>query len=117
MMRSFAVLLNTQPGFSTPEHLQTMRVAILQSIASDPVAVTRTQNEIGDKLAQLPGVSSVGYAADVPMDDLEPNWNSIFVQGRDSWGAKSTTFRTIGLCLRVHHKCGCSPLSKQVLGY
>ena len=90
MMRSFAVLLNTQPGFSTPEHLQTMRVAILQSIASDPVAVTRTQNEIADKLAQLPGVSSVGYAADVPMDGLEPNWNSIFVQGRDSWGAKST---------------------------
>jgi predicted permease len=90
MMRSFAVLLNTQPGFSTPEHLQTMRVAILQSIASDPVVVTRTQNEIADKLAQLPGVSSVGYAADVPMDGLEPNWNSIFVQGRDSWGAKST---------------------------
>jgi predicted permease len=32
----------------------------------------------------------VGYAADVPMDGLEPNWNSIFVQGRDPWGAKST---------------------------
>jgi predicted permease len=90
MIRSFAVLLTTQPGFSTPEHLQTMRVAILKSIASDPVAVTRMQNQIADKLAQLPGVSSVGYAADVPMDGLEPNWNSIFVQGRDSWGAKST---------------------------
>jgi predicted permease len=90
MMRSFAVLLNTQPGFSDPEHLQTMRVAILKSIASDPVAVTRLQNEIADKFAQLPGVSSVGYTADVPMDGLEPNWNSIFVQGRDPWGAKST---------------------------
>jgi predicted permease len=67
-----------------------MRVAILQSIASDPVAVTRAQNEIADKLTQLPGVSSVGYAADVPMDGLEPNWNSVFVQGRDPWGAKST---------------------------
>ena len=51
---------------------------------------THAQNEIADKLAQLPGVSSVGYAADVPMDGLEPNWNSIFVQGRDPWGAKST---------------------------
>ena len=90
MMRSFAVLLNTRPGFSDPEHLQTMRVEILQSIVSDPVAVTRTQNEIVDKLARLPGVSSVGYAAGVPMDGLEPNWNSIFVQGRDSWGAKTT---------------------------
>jgi predicted permease len=90
MMRSFAVLLNTQPGFSTPEHLETMRVAILKSIASDPVAVTRMQNEIADKLAQLPGVSSVGYAAGLPMDGMEPNWNSIFVQGRDPWGAKST---------------------------
>jgi len=89
-MRSFAVLLNTKPGYSDPEHLQTMRVAILPSIAADPVALTRMQNQIADKLAQLPGVSSVGYAADVPMDGLEPNWNSILVQGRDSWGAKST---------------------------
>src|SRR5579863_9591798 len=83
MMRSFAVLLNTKPGYSDPEHLQTMRVAILPSIAADPVAVTRMQNQIADKVSQLPGVSSVGYAADVPMDGLEPNWNSIFVQGRD----------------------------------
>ena len=90
MMRSFAVLLNRQPGFSAPEHLQTMWVAILPSIASDPVAVTRMQNQIADKLAQLPGVSSVGYAANVPMDGFEPNWNSIFVKGRDPWGAKST---------------------------
>ena len=90
MIRSFAVLLNTQPGFSAPEHLQTMRVAILPSIASDPVAVTRMQNQIADKLAQLPGVSSVGYAANLPMDGLEPNWNSILVKGRDPWGAKTT---------------------------
>src|SRR5579871_3569391 len=90
MIRSFAVLLKTQPGFSSPEHIQTMQVAILKSIASDPLAVTRTQNEIADKIARLPGVESVGYAADVPMDGFEPNWNSIFVQGRDSWGAKST---------------------------
>jgi len=67
-----------------------MRAAILPSLVSDPVAVTHAQNEIADKVAQLPGVSSVGYAADVPMEGLEPNWNSIFVQGRDAWGAKST---------------------------
>jgi predicted permease len=90
MMRSFAVLLNTHPGLSNPQHLQTMRVGILQSIVPDAVAVTRTQNQIADKLAQLPGVSSVGYAANLPMDGLEPNWNSIFVQGRDPWNAKST---------------------------
>ena len=89
MTRSFAVLLNTRAGFSEPEHLQTMRVAILKSLASDPLAVTRTQNEIADKLAQLPAVTSVGYAAALPMEGIEPNWNSIFVQGRDAWGAKS----------------------------
>ena len=89
MIRSFAVLLKTQPGFSDPEHLQIMRVAILKSLAADPLTVTRTQNEIADKLAQLPGVSSVGYAAVAPMEGMEPNWNSIFVQGRDAWGSKS----------------------------
>jgi predicted permease len=89
MIRSFAALLNTHPGFTGADHLQTMRVAVLRSLASDPVAVTRTQNEIADKLAQLPGVTSVGYAAGVPIDGA-PNWNSILVQGRDSWSAKST---------------------------
>jgi predicted permease len=89
MIRSFASLLNTRPGFIGADHLQTMRVAVLKSLASDPVTVTRTQNEIADKLAQLPGVTSVGYAAGVPIDGA-PNWNSILVQGRDGWGAKST---------------------------
>ena len=90
MLRSFAALLHTRPGFADPEHLQTMGVAILPSIASDPVRVTRMQNQIADKIAHLPGVSSVGYAANVPMDGLEANWNSILVQGRDPWSAKST---------------------------
>ena len=89
MIRSFAALLNTQPGFTGADHLQTMRVAFLKSLVSDAVAVTRAQNEIADKLAHLPGVTSVGYTAGVPMDGA-PNWNSIFVQGRDGWGAKST---------------------------
>jgi predicted permease len=89
MIRSFIVLLHTRPGFSGPDHLQTMQVGVLKSVASDAVAVTRIQNEIADKLAQLPGVTSVGYAAAVPLAGEEPNWNSIFVQGRDAWGAKS----------------------------
>jgi predicted permease len=89
MVRSFATLINTQPGFTGADHLQIMRVAVLRSLVSDPVAVTRTQNDIADKLAQLPGVTSVGFAAGVPMDEA-PNWNSILVQGRDAWSAKST---------------------------
>jgi putative ABC transport system permease protein len=89
MIRSFETLLKTQPGFTGADHLQTMRVSILKSLVSDPVTVTRMQNLIADKIAQLPNVSSVGYSAGVPMDG-PPNWNSILVRGRDGWSAKST---------------------------
>jgi predicted permease len=89
MIRSFEMLLKTQPGFTGADHLQTMRVSILKSLVSDPVTVTRMQNLIADKIAQLPDVSSVGYSAGVPMDG-PPNWNSILVRGRDGWSAKST---------------------------
>jgi len=89
MIRSFETLLKTQPGFTGADHLQTMRVSILKSLVSDPVTVTRMQNLIADKIAQLPDVSSVGYSAGVPMDG-PPNWNSILVRGRDGWSAKST---------------------------
>jgi predicted permease len=44
------------------------------------------QNAILDKLAAIPGVSSTGFAASVPMSGAEPAWNQIFIEGNKDQG-------------------------------
>ncbi|MGB6692336.1 MAG: FtsX-like permease family protein, partial [Terracidiphilus sp.] len=83
MIRTFERMRNVDPGFSDPEHLQTMRIAIPDSLIHDPQMVTRIQNSIADKLAALPGVSSVGYACQMPLEGIEPNWDEIYIEGKD----------------------------------
>jgi predicted permease len=50
------------------------------------------QNSILDKLAAIPGVSSAGFAASVPMSGAEPNWNEILIEGR-SYGDDNLPMR------------------------
>jgi predicted permease len=82
MMRTFQALLNVDPGFTQADHLQTLRVTIPASLVAEPERVTRIQHAIADTLAAIPGVTSVGFATSMPMEDTDPNWNSIFVEGQ-----------------------------------
>jgi predicted permease len=82
MIRTFAALRNVEPGFADAKHLQTMRIWIPDQLVSDPQMVTHIQNNIADKLAAIPGVSSVGFAGGVPMDGVDPNWDEIRVEGK-----------------------------------
>ena len=82
MIRTFAALRHVQPGFSAPEQIQTMSIAIPQQLIADPRMVTRTQNDIADQLATIPGVQAVGFAASVPMDGSDPNWDEMRVEGK-----------------------------------
>jgi hypothetical protein len=43
----------------------------------------RVENNLADRLAAIPGVDSVGFARNVPMDGIEPAWNNIFIQGKN----------------------------------
>ena len=86
MIRTFAALRNVEPGFADPRHLQTLRIWIPDSLISDPQMVTHVQNNIADKLAAIPGVTSVGFAGSVPMDNLDPNWDQIRVEGKSYEG-------------------------------
>jgi len=88
MIRTFAALRNVEPGFADAPHLQTMRISIPGDMIPDPRAVTRTQNNIADKLAAIPGVRSVGFAAAVPMDGNDPNWDQILVEGKNYEGGE-----------------------------
>jgi predicted permease len=82
MIRTFQALRTVDPGFTNPRQLQTMRISIPASLIVDAERVTRTQNDIVNKLAALPGVTSVGFASEMPMQGFDPNWDEIFVEGR-----------------------------------
>ena len=60
MIRTFQALRTVEPGFTHAEQLQTVRVTIPFQLISEPERVTRTQNQILDNLAALPGVTSAG---------------------------------------------------------
>jgi len=83
MIRTFQALRTVEPGFTHAEHLETMRIAIPPSLVAEPLKVTRIQNEIADKLEAIPGVTGVGFASGVPMEGIEPDWDAIYVEGRN----------------------------------
>ncbi len=86
MIRTFQALRTVEPGFTHAEHLQTMRISIPASLVAEPQRVTRIQNNIADKLAAIPGVTSVGFASAVPMEGIEPDWDAIYVEGKPDPG-------------------------------
>jgi predicted permease len=88
MIRTFAALRNVEPGFAHPEHVQTLHIWIPDLLISDPQTVTRTQNNITDKMAAIPGVTSVGFAGAVPMENNDPNWDEIRVEGKNYEGGE-----------------------------
>jgi putative ABC transport system permease protein len=67
MIRTFQALRQVQPGFSRPEEVQTFDIAIPRSVTAAPVGVTRMEQAIADRIAAIPGVSSVALTSDVPM--------------------------------------------------
>ena len=82
MIRTFGQLRQVDPGFSDAPHLETMRIAIPATLIRDPMMVTHVQNSIVDKLAAIPGVNSVGFASAMPLQQIEPNWDDIYVEGK-----------------------------------
>jgi predicted permease len=67
MIRSFQMLRGVDPGFADPATIQTARIW-MPNVLSDPKQYTRLQHDIVDTIAALPGVASVGFASQLPMD-------------------------------------------------
>jgi predicted permease len=80
MIRTFAALRNVEPGFADAQHLETITISIPDLLVSNVNAVAQMQNEILNKLANLPGVTSAAYGAAMPMDGNDPNWDTIAVE-------------------------------------
>jgi len=80
MIRTFRALRTVDPGFTHADHLQTMRIAIPASLIAKPEQAFRIQNEITDKVSAIPGVSSAGFASDMPMEGYGSMWDEIYAQ-------------------------------------
>jgi len=82
MIRTFQQLHMVNPGFKDARSLETLQIAIPDPSIADPHVVARVENNISDKLASIPGVTSVGFAGVVPMEGVEPGWSAILAEGK-----------------------------------
>lgn len=81
MIRTFWALQRQSPGFTRPEQVQTLRIAIPETEVKEPERVARLQQAILEKLRQIPGVSDVGTSTSMTMDRRNNN-DLIFVKDR-----------------------------------
>jgi predicted permease len=77
MIRTFQALREVDPGFRNAEHLQTMRTSIPASLVPEPERVTQMQREILRRVAAIPGVTSVAFTNQMPMEDFGSDWDEI----------------------------------------
>jgi predicted permease len=75
MIRTFNALMHVSPGFTAGDSLQTFRFYIPETQIPDTQRerVVQMQQQIMDKIAAIPGVSSVSLSTAVPMDGRESN--------------------------------------------
>jgi predicted permease len=81
MIRTFRALMHVSPGFADPDNVRVFHVFIPESRVPDTQrdAVVRMQQEIGSKIAAVPGVSSVSFGSAVPLEGFSQN-DPIFAQ-------------------------------------
>ena len=75
MVRSFQALRNVEPGFARPQSVQAFTITIPPSVIADLEGVLRLQRDVLDKVAALPGVTSVAFTTRLPMDP-DDRWSA-----------------------------------------
>ena len=81
MIRTFLALRHVNPGFTAPQEVLTLRLFIPETQVKEPDAVVRMHQAIMEKIAAVPGVTSVALSSLVPMGGS--GWNDpIYVSDR-----------------------------------
>lgn len=106
MIRTFEALRKVEPGIRGAHHLQTMRISIPDSLISDPRRVTRTQNDILDKLKAIPGVTSAAFASEMPMEGFGTGWDLVYAEGKNYPGEVSPLRMFIDVSPGYFHTTG-----------
>jgi predicted permease len=79
MIRTFIAMRQVEPGFAIAPQVQTFRVSIPDDIIEDNREFARAHEQISTRLAELPGVASVGLSSHITMDG-EDNGNPVWVE-------------------------------------
>jgi predicted permease len=82
IIRSSLALRGVTPGFTHPEWIQTVRIAIPEALAPDAERVIRMQSDILSRLSSIPGVTAAGFASGLPMEPEYRNGILIDVEGK-----------------------------------
>jgi predicted permease len=93
MIRTFQTLRSVAPGFADAPHLETVHVSIPELLVPDPDRTLTLQHDIVDRLAAIPGVRSVGFATEIPMDETGHDWDDLMVEGRIYKAGETPAFR------------------------
>jgi putative ABC transport system permease protein len=83
LIRSFVALRAVQPGFTLPEQIQTVRIAIPETQVREPERVARMQAEIIENVSHIPGVEAAGFEDGLPME--ADNRNGMIVSVEDKF--------------------------------
>src|SRR5262249_27087899 len=76
MIRTFQALRAVEPGFKGAAEVQLMRISIPGALVKETERVMRMENDMLDRLAAIPGISRVAFAAQAPLEGN--NNNDIF---------------------------------------
>jgi len=68
MIRSFLALRSVEPGFVTPDRVQTLRISIPEGRVAEPERVARMQRDILAEIGKISGVTSAAFATALPME-------------------------------------------------
>jgi predicted permease len=83
MIRTFQQLRHVRPGFTHPEEILILHSMIPQAVAKEPERVMRMQHEALDRLAAVPGVTSVGFASAAPLESfLSAPGNPVYAEDK-----------------------------------
>jgi predicted permease len=93
MIRTFQTLRTVAPGFADAPHLETLRVSIPDVLVPDPVRALALQHDILDRLAAIPGVKSVGFASEIPMEEVAHDWDALVAEGQVYQAGQIPPFR------------------------
>ena len=106
MIRSFQTLRSVEPGFAEPESVQTFSLFIPGAATGDPVLeggastrpderVTRTQYDVVQKLAAIPGVDGVAFTSYLSMDPDTSTRSSDALEGETAHNPRTHVSRQI----------------------
>ena len=97
MIRSFNALRGIEPGFAQSHTLQTFGLTIPVNVAANLDQVTRMHQEVLNKLAAVPGVTSAAFTTRLPMDPRNRWSAALSVDGQPHDGKQSPPNRQVKL--------------------